>query len=75
MTAQIPSKEIIGRIIKLSRKKKKMTLQELGHLLEVDRQYVWRLEQGKVNLTMDYLDKLILHLDCKQSDFIAMPKE
>jgi transcriptional regulator with XRE-family HTH domain len=67
------SKEIIGIMIKRRREEKKITQQELAYLLDVNRQYMWRLENGKVNLTMDYLDKLILHLDCKHSDFLIDP--
>jgi len=53
------SREIIGRIIKLQRKMKGFTLQELADKLDVDRQYVWRLENGKINMSLDYLDKVI----------------
>jgi len=63
------SREIIGRKIKFQRKKKNLTQQELADLLQVDRQYVWRLENGKINMTLDYLDKIILKLNCKQEDF------
>jgi transcriptional regulator with XRE-family HTH domain len=53
------SKEIIGVLIETRRKSKKITQQELATLLQVDRQYIWKLENGKVNLTMNYLDKVI----------------
>ena len=39
-----------------------MTLQELADLLQVDRQYIWKLENGKINMTLDYLDKIMQHL-------------
>ncbi len=64
------SKEIIGKRIKLLREEKKLTQQDLADLLNVDKQYVWKLEKGKKNLTMDYLDKLIHFLDCKHEDFL-----
>jgi transcriptional regulator with XRE-family HTH domain len=63
------SREIIGRKIKNQRKKKNLTQQELADLLQVDRQYVWRLENGKINMTLDYLDKIIFKLNCKHEDF------
>jgi transcriptional regulator with XRE-family HTH domain len=69
------SKEIIGLMIKSRRLEKDFTQKQLADLLEVDRQYVWRLENGKVNLTMDYLDKVIYKLDCEQKDFIIVPVE
>ena len=63
------SKIIIGRLIKLQRKMQGLTLQELGDKLDVDRQYVWKLENGKINMTPDYLDKIIENLKCKHEDF------
>ena len=66
------SKEIIGQMIKVRRKEKKLTQQQLADLLEVDRQYIWRLENGRVNLTMDYLDSVIQKLDCTHADFILL---
>ena len=63
------SKKIIGRIIKFQRKMKGLTLQELGDKLEVDRQYVWRLENGKINMSPDYLDKVIERIGCEHEDF------
>jgi transcriptional regulator with XRE-family HTH domain len=66
------SKEIIGQMIKVRRKEKKLTQQQLADLLEVDRQYIWRLENGKVNLTMDYLDNVIKKLNCTHADFILV---
>jgi transcriptional regulator with XRE-family HTH domain len=73
MNSKVTSKEIIGRIIKAKRQEKNISPLQLADMLDVNRQYVWRLENGKINLTMDYLDKLIVHLDCKVSDFIVTP--
>jgi transcriptional regulator with XRE-family HTH domain len=67
------SKTIIGSMIKAKRIEKKITQQQLADLLNVDRQYIWRIENGKINLTMDYLDKIILHLDCETTDFLCKP--
>jgi transcriptional regulator with XRE-family HTH domain len=69
------SKEILGSLIKSRRLEKNFTQKKLADLLEVDRQYIWRLENGKVNFTMDYLDKVIYKLDCEQKDFIIIPVE
>lgn len=66
------SKEIVGRVLKALRQKSNVTQQQLADLLEVDRQYIWRLENGKVNLTMDYLDKVIEKLNCNHEDFIVV---
>jgi len=65
------SKRIVGRAIKFNRLEKKITQQQLADLLDVDRQYIWRLENGKINLTMDYLDKIIDRLGCEYTDFFV----
>ncbi len=66
------SKEIIGMMIKTKREEKAITQQALGDLLDVDRQYIWRLENGKINLTLNYLDKVIDKLNCQQGDFLII---
>ncbi|WP_396140882.1 helix-turn-helix domain-containing protein [Flavobacterium sp.] len=66
------AREIIGLMIKLKREEKAISQQALGDLLDVDRQYVWRLENGKINLTLNYLDKVIEKLNCKQADFLVL---
>jgi len=63
------SKIIIGRIIKFQRKRKGFTLQELADKLEVDRQYIWKLENGRINVSPDYLDKVIEQMECAHEDF------
>jgi transcriptional regulator with XRE-family HTH domain len=69
------TKEILGSLIKSRRLEKNFTQKQLADLLEVDRQYVWRLENGKINFTMDYLDKVIYKLNCEQKDFIVVTIE
>jgi transcriptional regulator with XRE-family HTH domain len=69
------SKEVLGSLIKSRRLERNFTQKQLADLLEIDRQYVWRLENGKVNFTMDYLDKIIYKLGSEQKDFIVIPVE
>ena len=59
----------IGALIKSNRIKKQLTQQDLANLLKVDRQYVWKIENGKINLTVDYLEKIITCLKCKNKEF------
>jgi len=66
------SKEIVGAMIKDKRLKKVITQQQFADLLNVDRQYIWKLENGRVNLTMDYLDKIVVELGCLHSDFLVL---
>ena len=68
----VNSKDIVGAMIKKQRLLKKFTQQQLADLLLVDRQYVWRIENGKVNLTLNYLDLVIGKLDCEHGDFIVV---
>jgi len=64
------SKVIVGKRIKMWRKKRNMTQQQLADLIGSDRQYVWNIENGKVNLTLDYIDKIAKALQVPQSEFI-----
>ncbi|MCC6180673.1 MAG: helix-turn-helix transcriptional regulator [Bacteroidia bacterium] len=59
----------IGSLIKKQRLNKKLTQHELAQMVGTDRQYIWNIENGRVNITLDYLDLIILKLDCKQNDF------
>jgi transcriptional regulator with XRE-family HTH domain len=49
-------KEIIGMSFKLHREKKGIAQQELADTLGIDRQYMWKIESGKINMTLDYLE-------------------
>ena len=62
-------RKLIGNKLKALRLKKKLSLTELGDLLGIDRQYVWRIENGKINITIDYLNKIVKKLNCKDEDF------
>ena len=64
------SRNIIGKTIKYLREKKGMSQQALSEKLGVDRQYVWRLENGKINISADYIDKVVKGIDGKQEDFL-----
>lgn len=69
------SREILGMSIKIRRQEKDITQQQLASLLSVDRQYIWRLENGRINFTMNYLDKIIKELNCQPEDFIVVDEE
>ena len=69
------SRKMIGAGLKKQRIKKSISLQELASLMNVDRQYIWKIENGKINLTLDYLDKLLFHLDCDTLTFFKNIRE
>ena len=64
------AKQIVGKRIKVLRKQKYLTLQELADLIGADRQYVWNIENGEINLTLDYLDKVTNALGVTQDEFL-----
>ncbi|MBA3706189.1 MAG: helix-turn-helix transcriptional regulator [Bacteroidetes bacterium] len=64
-------KQHIGWIVKQQRLKKRLTQQQLADLLNVGRQYVWKIENGRINLTVGYLDKIIEKLKCSYIDFFS----
>ena len=61
---------IIGKKIKFLREQKGMTQQELADLVRADRQYIYKIETGKKNITLDYLDKIAQVLEVSQSEFL-----
>lgn len=64
------AKEIVGRKVRRLREEKNMTQQELADLVKADRQYIYKVEAGKKNITLDYLDKLAQALQVSQSEFL-----
>ena len=62
-------RHIIAKRIKYFREKKELTQSQLAALIEKERQYIWRLENGLVNITVDYLDKIVTKLECKDEFF------
>jgi len=66
------SREIIGAMINHKRLKKIITQQQFADLLEYRQAYIWKQENGKVNLTMDYLDKIEVEPGCLHSDFLVL---
>lgn len=65
------SKTIIGRAIKEQRIKRGLTLKELADKLDVEKQYIWRLENGKINMSPDYIDKVLKQLEITPRDFFT----
>ncbi len=63
------SRNILGLQIKLLREKQGLSQQALSEKMGVDRQYIWKMENGRINISADYIDKVIKNLECKHSDF------
>lgn len=62
-------------MIKHQRLKAGLTLNDVALKLEVDRQYIWKIETGKVNMSLDYLDKILSVLKTQPKHFYASVKE
>lgn len=48
----------VGKNIRLYRKARKLTQEELGEYLQIDQSYLGRIERGDVNITLDTLEKI-----------------
>lgn len=57
-------------MLKQQRTKLGLTLNDLATKMGTDRQYIWNIENGKVNFTIDYLDKLLYAMNCNSKEFI-----
>lgn len=58
------TRELIGNFIKIKRVELGFTQQELATKLSVDRQYISKVEGGKINVSLDYLDRILIELNC-----------
>ena len=63
------SKYILGQTIKQHREEQDMPQQELANRIGCDRQYLWKVENGKINMSMDYLDNIIEKLGSSPEEF------
>lgn len=66
------TRKLIGQIIRYYRVQQNMTQEELGNKIGKDRQYIWKIENGKINTTFDTLDLIIRGLGNKHEDFFNL---
>lgn len=52
------SKDIIAKNVEKLRKKNKITKEKLSLILGFDNSYISKLEKGKINITIEKLDKI-----------------
>jgi len=60
----------IGARIRELRQNNKMTLEQLGDRADVSYQYLSAIENGKVNFSIDILDRIAQALECKVDDLL-----
>jgi HTH-type transcriptional regulator/antitoxin HipB len=59
-------------MLKQQRLKSGLTLNELAEKMGTDRQYIWNIENGKINMSLDYIDKILVELNCPASEFYKL---
>ncbi|NDF12330.1 MAG: XRE family transcriptional regulator [Proteobacteria bacterium] len=58
--------------IKILRKKRGLTMQQLADLVQTTQQQIDRLEKSRRRLTVDWLEKLSLALDCEMVELLPL---
>jgi DNA-binding XRE family transcriptional regulator len=73
-TADVPQSlkphVIVGRNICRIRMEAMVTQEKLAELLDIDRRSIQRIESGRWNMTIDYLDRFRRALRCEWSDLL-----
>lgn len=60
----------VGKKIRLYRKARKLTQEELGEILQIDQSYIGRIERGDINITLETITKIADALDVKPSQLL-----
>ena len=66
-----PAYVIVARNISRLRYEREITQEKICELADVDRGYYQRIESGKQNMTIDYLDRMRKALGCRWADLFA----
>ena len=66
---------VFGKNVARLREKAKLTREELSLILGVDNSYVSKLEKGKINITIDKIEKIAEHFNINVSVLFAEIKE
>lgn len=66
---------VFGKNVARLREKAKLTREELSLILGVDNSYVSKLEKGKINITIDKIEKIAKHFNINVSVLFAEIKE
>ena len=63
-----PAYVIVARNISRLRYEREITQEKICELADVDRGYYQRVESGKQNMTIDYLERMRKALKCRWAD-------
>lgn len=72
MQRKITSRILIGKAIKTAREKQGMSRRELAARLEMDYNYLWKIEHGIKSVSLEKLDDVIDALGMVHPDFFAL---
>lgn len=61
----------IATQIRVYRKQKKMTLENLSNKADIDDTYLGRVERGEINITLSTLEKIIDGLGMTEAEFFS----
>ncbi|EHL10869.1 hypothetical protein HMPREF9624_01016 [Oribacterium asaccharolyticum ACB7] len=61
--------EKVGKRIKTLRNEKKLSQEKLAFKADIDRTYLAGAEQGKRNISLKSLEKIVTALDCSFEEF------
>lgn len=61
----------IATQIRVYRKQKKMTLENLSNKADIDDTYLGRVERGEINITLSTLEKIIVGLGMTEAEFFS----
>ena len=61
--------EKVGKRIKTLRNEKKLSQEKLSFKADIDRTYLAGAEQGKRNISLKSLEKIVTALDCSFEEF------
>lgn len=64
----------VGKKVRLYRKARKLTQEELGERLQIDYSYLGRIERGEVNITIETLNKIANALNIAPSQLLEDDK-
>ena len=69
---QLTSRLILAKAIAIARKQTGLTQSQLAKRLKKDRQYIWRIENARINITPDYLDVILYALNINHHIFYIL---
>ena len=65
--------EKFGARVKELRKEKELSQEKLANIAEIDRTYMTSLENGKRNVSLQNIEKIVSSLDVSLDEFFAAP--